>query len=294
MKCAQGLVLGTVQLGQPYGIASPGMPSAADSAAILDAAWDAGVRTLDTALAYGLSVSRIGDWIDRTGRAPQVICKIAPGDSGDAVTAIDAVLAGLRVGRVHGIMFHRGADFLDPAARAAVQAARAAGRIDRIGVSVYEVDELQAVLAAGGADYLQVPASLVNRRVITAPGLAAARAAGVIVHGRSAFCQGLLFLDPATVPPALAGVTDFLALLRRHCPTPRAIAALALAAALDEPMLDACVVGVDRAGQMVELVDCLADPVDPAVIDRVRSAAAALDPALFDPRHWASAGPRAA
>ncbi|MEN9561731.1 MAG: hypothetical protein RIQ56_1004, partial [Candidatus Parcubacteria bacterium] len=48
------LVLGTVQLGMSYGIGNfSGQPSRAQALEIIDRAWEAGIRTFDTAAAYG-------------------------------------------------------------------------------------------------------------------------------------------------------------------------------------------------------------------------------------------------
>jgi len=55
------LILGTVQFGLPYGVSHRGGAVASDEVArILDAAHRAGVRTLDTAAAYGESERVIG------------------------------------------------------------------------------------------------------------------------------------------------------------------------------------------------------------------------------------------
>ena len=44
---ANRLVLGTAQLGMPYGIANrSGQPDASQARAIVEAAWEAGIRTL--------------------------------------------------------------------------------------------------------------------------------------------------------------------------------------------------------------------------------------------------------
>jgi aryl-alcohol dehydrogenase-like predicted oxidoreductase len=58
------LTLGTVQLGQAYGIANTtGQPSREDSYKILQTAYEQGLRSFDTARAYGDSETVIGEWI---------------------------------------------------------------------------------------------------------------------------------------------------------------------------------------------------------------------------------------
>src|SRR6476620_5011118 len=67
------IVLGTVQLGLPYGRrrGSPVM-SDADAFRILDTAFSLGIRAFDTAEAYGSSADRLRSWIDTRRNADEV------------------------------------------------------------------------------------------------------------------------------------------------------------------------------------------------------------------------------
>ena len=65
---ASRLSLGTVQLGLPYGIAGRReLMTQAQADAILDAAFELGVSSLDTAAAYGCAEQRVGDYLSRRG-----------------------------------------------------------------------------------------------------------------------------------------------------------------------------------------------------------------------------------
>ena len=60
--------LGTVQLGLDYGMANAvGKPSEEQAFGILDAAFEAGVNSLDTAVAYGTSEEVIGHYLKAKG-----------------------------------------------------------------------------------------------------------------------------------------------------------------------------------------------------------------------------------
>ena len=85
-------VLGTVQLGLPYGIANvAGKPDREQAFAILSAAVTAGVSTLDTAHAYGTSEDVIGDWLRSTGGRIDIVTK-SPDLDGAGVERAEAAL----------------------------------------------------------------------------------------------------------------------------------------------------------------------------------------------------------
>ena len=80
------LVLGTAQLGMPYGAANrTGMLSDNEAVAILHAAVDAGVTCVDTARGYGESERRIGLAFRGLKGAPAVVTKVASTTSSFAI-----------------------------------------------------------------------------------------------------------------------------------------------------------------------------------------------------------------
>ena len=74
------LVLGSVQLGVPYGAANrTGKPSRAAALRLVTRAVDAGITKFDTARAYGDSEDRLGEAL-RTRKAIRTITKLSPAD----------------------------------------------------------------------------------------------------------------------------------------------------------------------------------------------------------------------
>ena len=72
------MTIGTVQLGMNYGIANDaGQPDEAKSFAMLRAAFENGITSLDTAAAYGNSEEVIGSWMSGipADKAPLVATK---------------------------------------------------------------------------------------------------------------------------------------------------------------------------------------------------------------------------
>lgn len=205
------LVLGTVQLGLPYGIANrTGQPDQAEADAILKTAWAGGVRILDTAQAYGNSESVIGRFLQTHPDAPfDVVTKIAADvDDADPAAIETAVRESRqRLGRAPtAFMLHRGDQLKawDGPLGTTLLRLKKAGEIGALGVSLYEPDEFAAALAIPAIDWIQAPFNALDRRLLDSGLLAEAAQKGKTVFLRSAFLQGLLLADPAS-PPAGMG-----------------------------------------------------------------------------------------
>src|SRR5262245_7930224 len=111
------LTLGTVQLGMPYGVANrTGQPDEGAAFGILALALELGVRSFDTAAAYGEAEARLGAFFRVHGRPDDVVVTsklpaLGEGerDVGDAVRrAAEASLA--KLGRIDCYLIHSAAD----------------------------------------------------------------------------------------------------------------------------------------------------------------------------------------
>ena len=118
-KRLSSMSLGTVQLGMNYGIANnAGKPDEAKSHAILRAALEGGVTSIDTARVYGNSEEVIGNFFKTyDGELPFITTKLPKleGDS-DAelekyvITSIESSLERLSEKRVNAVMLHVAGD----------------------------------------------------------------------------------------------------------------------------------------------------------------------------------------
>ncbi len=289
VKCTSRLSLGTAQFGLPYGIAnSDGQVPTSEAHQMLDRAYQHGIRKLDTASLYGSSEAVIGssdkhDWVITT--------KIAglPADCGDiagwVAGELKASLNALQIEAVDTVLLHRPDDLLGSSGKElydALAACRANGLCKRLGVSLYSADEADPYLEHYALDTIQLPFSLVDRRLVTAGRARELNEAGISIQVRSIFLQGLL----------LMGVDDQVQRFPRAEPLWRAFAAwcsergvtaheACLRFALGQADLDAIIVGVDSAAQLDALLEMvgagpLAVPDDLATTDRD----------IIDPRRW--------
>ena len=247
------LALGTAQFGLAYGLNNEaGQPGAAAVAEVLAAARAAGLTLLDTAAAYGNSEARLGELIGADADF-ELITKLPAGPPAEVARHLAAALTRLRRARLYGVLFHAfGPLQAEPAAWAALVAARASGQVARIGVSLYHPPEAEWLLAQGwDVDLVQVPYNVLDQRFAAVLPRLAAR--GVAVHGRSAFLQGLLLREPAALPPFFRPLAPKLTRLRAlvaeaGVPLPAALLLFAAGA----PGVARAVIGVDSVANLRE------------------------------------------
>jgi aryl-alcohol dehydrogenase-like predicted oxidoreductase len=284
--------LGTVQLGLDYGISNAaGKTSASEAANIIAEARASGVRVLDTAPAYGDSEVVVGSNL-REDHPFAIVTKTMP--VGDRFTAADLAVVSstfreslrrLRQPRVHGLLVHRVEDLLGADGDALYRwmaELKAEGLVKRIGASVYTSEQVDALMSRFGLDLVQLPFNVLDQRMRTRGTLSRLKDAGVEVHARSAFLQGLLLMEPAQLSPYFAPIRSKLeayrSFLRERSLTPLK-GALGFAIGIDE--IDSVVCGVNDAAQLREIV-ASAQPLEPEALARF----AIEDAAFLDPSRW--------
>ncbi|NIJ63639.1 hypothetical protein FHR20_000570 [Sphingomonas leidyi] len=283
------LALGTVQFGLDYGITGNGQVSPAEVRRILAQARASGIHALDTAIAYGTSEAVLGDaGVDGWS----IITKLPPGLAGsenpDAWVAreLEGALARLRVEHVAGLLLHRPEQLLDangPALAAAMRKVKASGRVGRIGISIYSPEELDRIWPVLRPDIVQCPYSLLDRRIETSGWLARLAGAGIEVHARSLFLQGLLLADAEALPPYFAKWKPLFTRLGQWTAQQRTSQlAACLRFVLGNPAIACGVVGVETASQLHEIVDAAEGELPPLPADLATD-----DPDLLLPGRWA-------
>jgi len=211
------LALGSAQFGLDYGITNPsGRVGQNQVVAILDLAAKSGIDTIDTARLYGDSESVIGRrW--PVGAEFRVVTKTAKFvDSVDAQEAVEQLRAGfeasldaLRRPAVHGLLVHDAHDLFGQFGTAlwsALEELKRSSRVARIGVSVYEPDEIDAILERFPIEIVQLPLSPFDHRLVRGGQLEKLREAGVEMHARSVFLQGLMLAPVRNIPQKFAGL----------------------------------------------------------------------------------------
>lgn len=292
MTAARRLGLGTVQWGLDYGIANvAGRPADAEISAMLEMAAAAGIDTLDTAHAYGEAQAVLGRLKARRGGFRIVTKTAVPLPGADAAAAavrgFADSLAVLGEDAVYALMAHRGGALLEADGHllwAAMVAERAAGRVERIGVSVYAPEELAAILERYEPDIVQLPYNIYDQRFALSGLLDRLAARGVEVHTRSAFLQGVLAMPAEALPPHFAAIAGH----HRRLHAAAAAAGCtpveaALAFCLNDARIARVVIGCETATQLEGILSAAAVKSEATI----NFAAFALsDESIILPTHW--------
>jgi aryl-alcohol dehydrogenase-like predicted oxidoreductase len=201
------MVLGAVQLGLRYGVANKsGKPSRELAHEILATAWEHGVRSVDTAQAYGDSEEIIGEHLERyPGHSFHVFSKIDPGvDHRDAVAVLSAARSSYRrISRPLASLMMHSADALhlwDCGLGSAMKACLDAGFAETLGVSTYTPEQFRAALAIPELGVIQAPFNVLDRRLLNSGLLDIALDSGRVVVLRSVYLQGFLLMDAENLP----------------------------------------------------------------------------------------------
>jgi aryl-alcohol dehydrogenase-like predicted oxidoreductase len=193
---------------------------------------------------------------------------------------------------LYGLLTHDADDLLGPVGDFIWQAMlelRSAGRVERIGSSVYTGVQIDALLSRIEPNLIQLPLSLLDQRLITGGQLEQLARRGVEVHARSAFLQGALLLPDSEIPAHLSALRPLvkqIAMRAERLGLTRVEAALRYVANL--PAVSAVVCGVNSPGQFEELLTALRVGY-PAFSPTAAAACACTDPFLLDPSQWSVA-----
>jgi hypothetical protein len=203
------LAIGTAQFGLPYGVANKsGQMSTKEGKLLLNAAKRFGVNTLDTAIAYGVSEKRLGEIGVTSWR---IISKLpAVPDPKNCFNKkkwifeeINQSINRLKVDSLYGLLLHRPQQLLEDGGDeiySVLQQLKADGLVHKIGVSIYEPSELDALYKSYKFDIVQSPFNIFDRRLLSSGWLSKLHKDNVEVHVRSVFLQGLLLMKKEEIP----------------------------------------------------------------------------------------------
>ena len=201
------LALGTVQFGITYGIANnSGQVQPREVSKILEFANSSAIHTLDTAIAYGESEAVLGkqDLSDFS-----LITKLpaVPIDTSDVVSwanhQLQCSLQRLNITAVDGLLLHRPAQLLEKFGGALyrqLENFKQQGLVKRIGISIYEPEELDLLCKYFHFDLIQAPFNIIDNRLYETGWLKRLSDMGTALHVRSVFMQGLLLMSEPQRP----------------------------------------------------------------------------------------------
>jgi len=286
------IALGSAQFGLDYGISNAaGQTQESAVKSILAHAQTAGITVIDTAAAYGNAEAALGaSWpadhvFNIVSKTPKLVDGIPPRET--LRDAFATSLSKLHARALYGLLVHEADDLLGPQGGElwdGMTALKNAGLVEKIGVSAYCGEQIEALVSAYPLDIVQVPLNLFDQRLIAGGHLALMKQAGIEIHARSIFLQGLLLMEPDGVPEGMPTAKAHLVKLRNRLSRYN-ISALeaALGFALSLPEVDRTVIGVTHLDELKQILSAAANPV-PEDFPWADCAAGDLD--VIDPRRW--------
>lgn len=248
------LILGTVQMGISYGINNPnGKITLENSLEILRHAFANGISTLDTAEAYGSAHEIIGTFHkENPGRKFNIITKVPRIADTNVATKVYDYLKVLNIDTIDTLMFHAFATFKsNPEYLVSMIRLKEKGAIKNIGISVYTNHEFREVIDTDHFDVIQIPFNLFDNWSLRGELIEEAKAKGKLIHTRSAFLQGLFFMQPSTEHKLALALKKELETIRNIATKEQmSIASLALNYCLQNESIDNVLIGVDSVAQL--------------------------------------------
>ncbi len=291
LRGSSRIVLGTAQFGLRYGVANvAGQPGQEEVRRILDRARNGGIRTIDTAIAYGESEQILGRAniydFEVISKLPQIPSMQDREISAWVDSQVQGSLERLGLDHLDGLLLHRPRQLLTESGPKLYRALREQvfkGSVRKIGISIYDPMDLDVLTPNFIFDIVQAPFNIFDIRLTESGWIDRLRQTGVALHVRSVFLQGVLLMPDARRPAyferwaALWGA--WRAWLDEHHLTPLQAC---LRYALHVEGVERVVLGVDGVEQLDEIL-AIAD--EGPIPDSYR-ALQTQDVALLNPSLW--------
>lgn len=285
------LGLGTVQWGLPYGLANQhGITTPETVTALLSEARHYGIGVLDTASLYGQSEAVLGanslEGFKVVTKTPSFATpRISDIDAKQLSETFQQSLDLLSRKKIYGLLIHHAENLLVPGGDklwVAMMQLKEKGVVEKIGVSVYDGMQVDAVLKKFKPDLIQLPLNVLDQRMLTSGHLELLKDEGVEIHVRSVFLQGLLLMPLSNVPAYFEPVRPLLT--RWHAAAHAqglTVNQAALAFVKNIPYVDTVLVGLDN---LVQFHSCLNDFAIGKNFDA--TGLASNDPNFVNPSLW--------
>jgi len=290
------IALGAVQFGLPYGVSNKlGKVGDSEVKEILQYALKKGIKTLDTAPLYGNSEEIIGNFIhDNNGKCFDIVTKTPHFKSGcidnkqinKFIETFNLSQKILGQESIYGLLVHNCDDLFLPGGEKLFKVMtelKESGAVKKIGVSVYDSEQIDIVLDNYPVDLVQLPVSIIDQRLVKSGHLDKLKKLGVEIHARSIFLQGLLLMPLNSIHPWFNPIQETLKMIHKEAEKQN-ISVLQLAMdfvnSIDE--IDKIVTGVNSLEQLSEIIN-----ISPSFIDKNKLHNLSInDPIFLNPSNW--------
>lgn len=290
------MILGTVQLGMPYGVNNTkGKPDMKEAMQILDYAYQNGVNILDTASSYGGSEEVIGNYMKQNTAGPAFkICTKLPVniEKRCVLDCYEESKQKLNIERFYVYYLHRFEQCKNSDVVRQLIRLRETGRIGNIGVSVYEPCELEYIVEhlSDIIDVVQIPFNVAdNIRWTKDELLARAKVRGIKLYARSIFLQGLILSDADSELAGKMGIAGWIVRLQDIARSlKRQVAQLAVDYISTVGEIKRYLIGCETTDQIKENIKFSKNAVklENDVCEEIEKISRGMDEKIIDPRRW--------
>tara|TARA_B110000046_G_scaffold147667_1_gene155371 strand:- start:1076 stop:1924 length:849 start_codon:yes stop_codon:yes gene_type:complete len=279
------IALGTVQWGLKYGIANTkGIPGDQELKSIMTIAQENNITLLDTAAQYGCAEERIGQILTPDHK---IITKISSFTDENSINdQIQNSIKNLKADNIYGCMFHTGYDLIkNKNLWGELLKYKESGVIQKIGYSLYDPSFLVKLLEANFIpDIIQLPYSVLDRKF--EPYFNLLKKNNVEIHVRSIFLQGLFFKPINRLDFKFRDLKKPLKELQNIAKKYKlSTLDLALCFALQNPLIDYVVLGVETAKQLKEIIAASKQNLSKKILKEIK----AIQPknlTILNPVNW--------
>lgn len=292
------LILGTVQLGMDYGINNiQGKPSMKKAFDILSTAYKNGIRILDTAQVYGDSERVIGSFIRNTGKKFKIATKLPKLDETQDMEkqvqeSLKSSIENLGVSKIDYYLYHNFDDLISkPQLLEYFKNLKRTCVIEKLGVSIYDVGELEYILdnLYTSIDIVQIPFNIFDLRWLKGDLLKRTKEKGIEIAVRSVFLQGLFFINKDSSfkihPKTYSYITKLSELANSNNTT---IEQIALSFVKQQEYVDYMLVGCEDTTQLIDNISnfnkCV--ELEKEDLDFINQNFGDIEKKIIDPRQW--------
>lgn len=207
------LGIGTAQFGSQYGVTNTtGQVERIEALQIIEKAFSKGILDIDTAPSYGKAEKTIGkSHLKDKFRVTTKTIKhnssiITPQVTQQVIDGVNNSLDAMKLKSCYALLLHDISDLKKPGFESLLSALvelKLKGKIKKIGVSAYYVDEVVLASELMTLDIVQVPLNVANQDFLEENTLKSLKASGVEIHARSVFLQGALLATRNQLPKKL-------------------------------------------------------------------------------------------
>jgi len=290
MPLINKLILGTVQMGIPYGVNNKaGQIPESESLNILRLARESGIDTLDSAEAYGSAHQIIGGYNRENQKKPfNVITKISGGINNHTVEEkLQTFLRELHLEKLDGLMFHSFGAYQEHLhLMDRLSLIKEKGVFRQLGVSVYNNEEIATLIDDDRVDFVQLPFNLLDNISQRGEMIERAKEKRKAIHTRSTFLQGLFFMETTSkhrITEALA--PQLLRIRELALEESVSINTLALGYCLAQENIDNVLIGVDSVTQLKKNLEAASFVLSKDTMNSINSLIVK-NKALLNPSLW--------